>query len=149
MQETDILKSRIMRPEVICHFIKIVGSQRTFNLCFTLVQTHKVTKFQNIKNKNRFDNSLGFFCLQLLFPSKTFIILFIYNNISLPWALAFFFHSTSFASHCWTMSVYDVGLKACLWGILNSMIILTTQKEKKRKEPWCKHRPWDEFNSQS
>ena len=50
-----------------------------------------------IQIKNKFDHSLVFSCLHILFPKNSFIKR-IYYNISQPWALAFFYMSTSFTS---------------------------------------------------
>ena len=50
-----------------------------------------------INKKIKFDRSLVFYYLRLLFPKKNSFKMY-YNNMSLPWALACFYQSISFAS---------------------------------------------------
>ena len=60
---------------------------------------------------------------------KKITLKFYYNNISLPWAPAFFLLEHLFClSHRktrWTMSLDNVGLKICLLGYSDSMVTLT------------------------
>jgi len=69
------------------------------------------------------------------------------QHLFLPWALAFFYKSTSFASPTaktrWTMSVDKVDLNTCLVGTSKSMVTQTCFPRCKLK--WS----WDEFNNQS
>ena len=70
-----------------------------------------------------------------------------YNNISLPWVLAFVLPEQLFClSHHktrWTMLVDNVSLEICLLGTSNSMVTLTFC-------PWCTLK-WsrNKFNNQS
>ena len=72
-----------------------------------------------------------------------------YNNISLSWALFFFFFKPKHLfcrSHCitcWTVSVDNIGLKIFLLGASNFMVTW-------HFSPWCKPK-WcrDKFNNQS
>ena len=80
-------------------------------------------------------------------PPQINPLIFYYNNISLPWALAFFLpeHLSCLSHHQtrWTMSVDNVDLKICLLGTSNFMIALTFFS-------WCHLKwSWDKFNSQS
>ena len=79
-------------------------------------------------------------------PPKKLLTMY-YHNIFLPWALAFFYKRTSFASPTtktrWTMSLDKVNLNTCLMGTSNSMVTPTCF-------PRCKLE-WshNKFNSQS
>ena len=98
------------------------------------------------RKKLKFDHFLVSSCLHLLFPQEK-IIKNCSNNISLTWALVFYYLSTSIASRTakpvgpcqW---IY-VGLKRCLSGTSNSMVNMTYF-------PWCRPKWYrDEFNIQS
>ena len=96
-----------------------------------------------VRKKNQFWPFFCLYCLHLLFYPKKWIN---YNNISLPWALAFFYQRTSFASPTakhvgpcqWIMQT----LKYVFWGPWTPWSLCYFF-------PWCKlKRSRDEFNNQ-
>ena len=76
-----------------------------------------------LKNKFKFDHSLVFHCIRLLFPHR--------NSLNFTITIFLYIFCLSHRKTCWIMSMDNVGLKICLLGISNFMITLTFF-------PWCK-----------
>ena len=120
------------------NYIKSLGSSLGVNWMWTKRNDHapksnvliffKSPIREILKIKIKFDHSLVFSCLHLLFPINNFIkfsilITFLYHKSCL------FLHEHLFClSHCktcWIMLEDNVGLEICLLGTLNSVITLT------------------------
>jgi len=115
----------------------------------------KKDNFGKTKEKFKFDHSLVFFCLHLLFPDRHFIQFLLWQYFFAMGSCLFLlehFYSLSHCKTCWIMSMDDVGLKTCRLGTSSSMVPTSTS--------WCKPkvvpgrvqqpitnftRPWDDF----
>ena len=136
---SDFLTNQVTKPLGPSLGVNRMWTQRNdmhekVNVVIFLIYTQKRKFCKNFK----LGRSLVFSCLHLLFPKKKPSEIY-YKSVSLSWALAFFYYSTS----RWTMSMNNVGLKICLLETLNSIITLIFF-------PWCKPK-WslDKFNDQS